>query len=202
MTMELRHIRYFLAVAEEKHFTKAAAKVGIGQPPLSQQIKDLEAEIGTPLFHRVPHGAELTAAGEAFLQGIKEMPMLAERAIKAAQRAARGETGSLRVGFTASAAFNTVVPSAIRAFRRAYADVELVLEEANSMRLVAGLQDGSLDVAFLRPSAVGSETFQLRLLSEEPLMVVLPIRHHGAAQQEVELETLKVDPFLLFPRAI
>ena len=82
--MELRHIRYFLAVAEERHFTRAAAKVGIGQPPLSQQIKDLEAEIGTPLFHRVPHGAELTAAGEAFLQGMKEMPTLAERAIRAA----------------------------------------------------------------------------------------------------------------------
>src|SRR6202021_3095346 len=106
MVMELRHIRYFLAVAEERHFTRAAAKVGIGQPPLSQQIKDLEAEIGTALFHRVPHGAELTAAGEAFLEGVKEMPALAERAMKAAQRAARGETGSLRVGFTASAAFH------------------------------------------------------------------------------------------------
>src|SRR5580693_4233756 len=202
MTMELRHIRYFLAVAEERHFTRAASKVGIGQPPLSQQIKNLEAEIGTPLFHRVPHGAELTAAGEAFLQGVKEMPSLAERAMKAAQRAARGEMGSLRVGFTASAAFNTVVPSAIRAFRRAYAEVELVLEEANTTRLVAGLQDGSLDVAFLRPGAAGSEAFQLRLLSEEPMMLALPLGHPLAAQQEVELETLKEDPFLLFPRSI
>jgi len=94
--MELRHIRYFLAVAEERHFTRAAAKIGIGQPPLSQQIKDLEAEIGAPLFHRVAHGAELTSAGEAFLQAVKEMPTLAERATKAARRAARGETGSLR----------------------------------------------------------------------------------------------------------
>src|ERR1700730_14281889 len=108
MMMELRHIRYFLAVAEERHFTRAAAKVGIGQPPLSQQIKDLEAEIGTPLFRRLAHGAELTAAGEAFLEGVKEMPALAERATKAAQRAARGETGSPRVGFTASAAVHTV----------------------------------------------------------------------------------------------
>src|ERR1700689_270510 len=99
MTMELRHVRYFLAVAAERHFTRAAAKIGIGQPPLSQQIKDLEAEIGTPLFHRVAHGAELTAAGEAFLQGVREMPLIAERAILAARRAARGETGSLRVGF-------------------------------------------------------------------------------------------------------
>ena len=200
--MELRHIRYFLAVAEERHFTRAAAKVGIGQPPLSQQIKDLEAEIGTQLFHRLAHGAELTAAGEAFLEGVKEMPALAQRATKAAQRAARGETGSLRVGFTASSAFNTVVPSAIRAFRRAYTGVELTLEEANTTRLVAGLQDGSFDVAFLRPGGTESEAFQLRLLSEEPMMVALPARHPAAAQQEVELAILKDDPFLLFPRSI
>ncbi len=94
------------------------------------------------------------------------------------------------------------MPSAIRAFRRAYADVELLLEEANTTRLVAGLQDGSLDIAFLRPDAAGSEAFQLRLLSEEPMMVALPSRHPLAAQQEVELATLKEDPFLLFPRAI
>ena len=200
--MELRHIRYFLAVAEERHFTRAAAKVGIGQPPLSQQIKDLEAEIGTPLFHRVAHGAELTAAGEAFLEGVKEMPALAERATKAARRASRGETGSLRVGFTASSAFNAVVPSAIRAFRRAYADVDLTLEEANSTRLVVGLQDGSLDAAFLRPDTAGSEAFQLRLLSEEPMIVALPAAHLLAANQQVDLMALKEEPFLIFPRPI
>ena len=91
--MELRHIRYFLAVAEEQHFTRAAAKVGIGQPPLSQQIKDLEGEVGAALFHRLAHGAELTEAGKAFLAGVKEMPLIAERATMAARRAARGETG-------------------------------------------------------------------------------------------------------------
>src|SRR3984885_13880830 len=168
MMMELRHIRYFLAVAEERHFTRAAAKVGIGQPPLSQQIKDLEAEVGVPLFHRLAHGAELTAAGEAFLEGVKEMSALAERATKAAQRADRGEIGSLRVGDTASSGLHIVVPAGIRAFPRAYADVELTLEKANTARLVPGLQDGSFDVVLCgqRPAATGSEAFQLRLLSE------------------------------------
>jgi DNA-binding transcriptional LysR family regulator len=200
ITVELRHIRYFLAVAEERHFTRAAARVGIGQPPLSQQIKDLETEIGAQLFHRVAHGAELTAAGEAFLKGVEEMPSLAERAKRAAQRASRGEVGSLRVGFTASSAFNAVVSAAIRAFRRAYGEVELALEEVNTTRLVAGLEEGSLDAAFLRPGDAGIEAFQLRLLSEEPMVAALPASHPAAVQQAVDLATLKLDPFLLFPR--
>lgn len=149
--MELRHIRYFLAVAEERHFTRAATKVGIGQPPLSQQIKDLERELGAQLFRRVPHGAELTEAGKAFYDVVKGMPATATRAALAAQRVARGESGVLRVGFTASAAFNSVVPGAIRTFKRAYPDVRLQLEEGNTTQLADELNEGSLDVAFLRP---------------------------------------------------
>lgn len=104
--MELRHLRYFLAVAEEGNFTRAAAKLGIGQPPLSQQIRDLENEIGVMLFHRVPHGAELTAAGAAFLEEATATIASSEKAKLAAQRAARGESGRLSLGFTASSAFN------------------------------------------------------------------------------------------------
>jgi DNA-binding transcriptional LysR family regulator len=200
MTVELRHIKYFLAVAEERHFTRAAAKVGIGQPPLSQQIKDLEREVGAPLFHRLAHGAELTEAGKAFLAGVKEMPMIAERASMAARRAARGETGSLRVGFTATATFNVVVPSAIRTFRRAYPEIYLTLEEANTTRLVVGLQEGTLDVVFLRPGTPGTEELQLRRLSDESMVVALPESHPAAALEEIDLAMLKDDPFLLFPR--
>jgi DNA-binding transcriptional LysR family regulator len=97
MTMELRHIRYFLAVAEERHFTRAAAKVGIGQPPLSQQIKDLEAEVGAALFHRLAHGAELTEAGKVFLAGAEEMPLIAERATMAARSARRDGIAACRI---------------------------------------------------------------------------------------------------------
>ena len=200
--MELRHIRYFLAVAEERHFTRAAAKVGIGQPPLSQQIKDLEAEVGAALFHRLAHGAELTEAGKVFLAGVEEMPLIAERATKAARRAARGETGSLRVGFTSTATFNVVVPSAIRTFRRAYPEIHLTLEEANTPRLITGLREGTLDVVFLRPGTSGTEELQLRRLSDDPIVVALPKRHPAAALEEIDLAILKDDPFLLFPREI
>src|ERR1700719_2776850 len=187
MAMELRHIRYFLAVAEERHFTRAAAKVGIGQPPLSQQIKDLEGEVGAALFHRLAHGAELTEAGKAFLAGVKEMPSIAERATMAARRAARGETGSLRVGFTATATFNVVVPSAIRTFRRAYPEIYLTLEEANTTRLVTGLREGTLDAVFLPPGTSDNGELQVRRLSEGPMVVALPKRHSAAGLQEVDL---------------
>jgi DNA-binding transcriptional LysR family regulator len=130
------------------------------------------------------------------------MPGLAAQATMAARRAARGETGSLRVGFTASSAFNAVVPGTIRAFRRAYADVDLSLDEANTTRLVAGLGDGSLDLAFLRPGATGTEAFQLRPLSEEPMVVALPANHPCAGGQDVDLADLRTDPFLLFPRPV
>jgi DNA-binding transcriptional LysR family regulator len=198
--MELRHIRYFLAVAEERNFTKAASKVGIGQPPLSQQIKDLEREVGAPLFRRLAHGAELTAAGAAFLAGVQDLPARAGRAIKAAQRAARGETGSLRVGFLSTFAFNPVVPAAIRAFRRAYADVELTLVEAPTPGIVTALEDGSFDVGFVRPGSEISAALQCRILSEEPMMVALPARHAAAKEREIALVALKDDSFVMFPR--
>ena len=199
--MELRHIRYFLAVAREGNFTKAAAGLGIGQPPLSLQIKDLEQEIGAPLFRRLTRGAELTPAGQAFLAVVAGMPDLAQRAVKHAQRAGRGETGVLRVGFTASSAFNAVVPGTLRAFRRAYPGVELILEEANTTRLSTGLDDGSLDIAFLRPDGVGGRDLQLRLLSEEPMMLAIPADHAAAGEDEVDLARFAADPFILFPRS-
>ncbi|MDQ0083866.1 DNA-binding transcriptional LysR family regulator [Variovorax boronicumulans] len=200
--MELRHIRYFLAVAEERNFTRAAARIGIGQPPLSQQIKDLESEVGAQLFRRVPHGAELTTAGQAFLENVQTIPMQAEKAMKAAQRGARGELGALRIGMTGSAIFNPAVPAAIRSFRRAYPAVELTLEESNTTRLGAGIRDGDFDTAFLRPGSVGSEGLQFRLVSEESMVAVLPAQHPAAASGAVDLRSLRGDAFVMTPRAV
>ncbi|MGH6860322.1 MAG: LysR family transcriptional regulator, partial [Phyllobacterium sp.] len=145
--MELRHIRYFLAAAAESNFTRAAVKLGIGQPPLSQQIRDLEREIDAALFHRVPHGAELTAAGRAFLEHATLVIASAERAKTAAQRANRGEIGSLSLGFTASSAFNSAVSGAIRRFRNRWPDVQLSLTEMNSNALMEKLVRGEIDAA-------------------------------------------------------
>jgi DNA-binding transcriptional LysR family regulator len=214
--MELRHIRYFLAVAEERNFTRAAARVGIGQPPLSQQIRDLEAEVGAPLFHRIPQGAELTAAGAAFLETVRLIPPQVERAIGAARRAARGETGSLRVGFTGSAPFNPIVTAAIRAFKRRYPDVALSLEEDNTAHLIAALRDNLLDIVFLRSESLegdgaapgpnagphASTPLDLRPLADEPMLAVLPASHPAARAERVDLMALRHDPLILTPRGV
>jgi DNA-binding transcriptional LysR family regulator len=200
--MELRHIRYFLAVAEERNFTRAAARVGIGQPPLSQQIKDLEREVGAALFHRIPQGAELTDAGRAFLEHVRAIPPQAERAVRAAQRAARGEIGSLRVGYTGSAPFNPIVTGAIRSFKRAYPDVDLTLEESNTAHLIASLRENLLDAAFLRSEDLGSDDLQLHPLSEEPMVVALPAGHPAAQSPRVDLRQLRDEPLILTPRGV
>lgn len=203
--MELRHLRYFLAVAEELNFTRAAARVGIGQPPLSQQIRDLEAEIGTPLFHRLPHGAELTAAGDAFLEAVRRIPDQVATAVRAAQRAGRGEIGALRVGFTSSAAMNPVVASSIRRFRDAYPGVDLSLQESNTTALLTGLRDGSIDVAFLRPGGEPMEDIASRTLPDEPMVLAVPLGHPALNRTErgcIPLGDLSADPMLLTPRAM
>ena len=127
---------------------------------------------------------------------------MAKRGVRHAQRAARGEIGVLRAGFTASSAFNAVVPGTLRAFRRAYPGVELMLEEANTTRLSAGLDDATLDIAFLRPEGAAGRDLQLRLLSEEPMMLALPTGHAMAREDEVDLARLAHDPFILFPRSV
>ncbi|MFP8964999.1 LysR family transcriptional regulator [Pokkaliibacter sp. CJK22405] len=207
--MELRHLRYFLTVAEELNMTRAAARLGIGQPPLSQQIKDLEKEMGVKLFHRIPQGVELTEAGTAFLEKIRPIPGLVSQAVQAAQRAGRGESGMLHLGFNGTAAINPIFPKAIRAFRERYPEVALRLDEANSVRLIASLMDGSVDVALLRPNPSDPEELQTYPLVDERLIAALPddwLRDPerwglGFAEDgSVHLPSLKTAPMVLTPR--
>lgn len=200
--MELRHLRYFLAVAREANFTRAAEQLGIGQPPLSQQIKQLEQEIGVRLFRRTAHGVVLTEAGEAFQNEAKQVMEGARRATLAAQRADRGETGRLRVGFTGSAAFNPVVSNTIKRFRRTYPDVELTLEEANTMQLLQGLQADRLDTVFIRPGVGVPDGLDLHRLADEAMKIVVPSDHPLATHKRAAVSALANEPFVLFPRAI
>lgn len=198
--MELRHAKYFLAVAEELNFTRAAQKVGIGQPPLSQQIRALEREIGAPLFRRTRLGAELTEAGLSFLPEARAMLGQAERALQAARRGGRGELGRLRVGFTNSAAFVPGVPQSVRSFRSAYGDVEVFLVEAATTELLRQLGENELDAAFVRLGRKNTEDTRIQTLGEEPMRIVLPSGHAGAKSKALPLSAIKNEPFVLFPR--
>ena len=199
--MELRHIRYFLAVADEGNFTRAADKLGIAQPPLSQQIRALEDELGVQLFHRVPHGAELTAAGRAFLTEARLTISAAERAKNAAQRAQRGESGRLLLGFTTSAAYNPIISSTVDAFHHRWPDVSLALEEANTSPLYQRVLSGDLDAAFIRPVARAPEGIRLEPLENEKTVVALPANHALAQRERLRLADLALEPFIIFPRA-
>ncbi|HDR8930167.1 LysR family transcriptional regulator [Burkholderia vietnamiensis] len=198
--MELRHLRYFLAVAAASNFTKAAQALGIGQPPLSQQIRALEDELGVELFKRTARGAELTVAGEVFAEEARRVLDDAERAARAAKRAARGEIGQLRVGFTGTAAFNSKVADLIRRFREAFPDTELTLLEATSGVLFDALEAGRLDVGIVRPERRIADTLHAADWDEEPMFVALPVAHRLARRRRIELAELTDEAFVQVPR--
>lgn len=198
--MELRHLRYFLAVAQEGNVTRAAEKLGIGQPPLSQQILALERELGVPLFRRTGHGVTLTEAGTALLADTKRLLDDAQHAVQNAQRAGRGETGHLSLGFTASSAFNPAVPALIRGFRNAYPGVGLTLMEGNTTQLLVHLEEGRLDLAFLRPGLHSFTGIALHQIVNEPMKVVLPAKHALAGHRRLALSQLAEESFVLMPR--
>src|SRR5689334_16206736 len=169
--MELRHLRYFIAVAEEKHITRAAERLGMQQPPLSQQIKSLEQELDAQLFLRKARGVELTDAGRAFLEEARATLMHLDRAFESTRRASRGEQGRLCVGVTSTTPFHPVVPRAIRAFREACPMVALTLEECLSNESVDRVRNEQMDVAFIR-AALGNESgLSVTSLLDEPMVV-------------------------------
>jgi DNA-binding transcriptional LysR family regulator len=171
--MELRHLRYFLAVAEEQHITRAARRLGMQQPPLSQQIRALEAELGVALFTRLPRGVALTAAGTAFLAEARNVLAGAEQAANRAVLAARGQEGEIAIGFTTSALLHPLVTAITGAYVARHRNVTLTLEEGNAADLTDQLAAGTLHAAFLR--AVVSRPLGVEfseLLAEEMLLAV------------------------------
>src|SRR3954465_4314316 len=199
--MELRHLRYFLAIAAERHFTRAARRLGIAQPPLSQQIRQLEEEVGTPLFTRTPRGVTLTPAGEAFLPHADAALRAAHRARIAARRVRHGDLGTIRIGFTSAASLNPLVPAAISAFRQAYPDVELRLVVQATTALPAQLSQDVIDAAFARPTSTERESLRAIPLPDERLWIALPAAHALATRKRLRLGELGTEPFILYPRA-
>ncbi len=200
--MELRHLRYFVAVAEELHFTRAAERLGIKQPPLSLQIRQLEHEMGAPLFHRLTRGVELTEAGALLLIEARQILDQVEQTKAGVQSRARGETGHIHLGFAGATYFQPLVPAVIRAYREHYPSVVLSPEQSNTPQLVAGLRSGEIDIAFVRPPISDDEGLAIEPLVEEPMLIVLPASHPRAGEHSMPLEALARETLILFPRAI
>jgi DNA-binding transcriptional LysR family regulator len=200
--MELRHLKYFLAVAEELNFTRAAKRLNIAQPPLTQQIKALEAEIGVMLFDRSAYRIELTEGGRVFMGEAARILRDVPAAVLAARHAATGKMGQVRVGFTESATFNPLVTAAFREFRSAYPDVVISLVEHQSRELAKALRDDRIDVAYVRPPLSNAEGLVLHRLEDEDMVIAIPISHHMTKRKTIELRELANETFILYPRSV
>jgi DNA-binding transcriptional LysR family regulator len=197
--MELRHLKYFVAVAEEMHFGRAAKRLHIAQPPLSQQIMNLEDELGIKLFDRTRRAIQMTDAGIYFLKEARQLLLHVEQAAETARRIYRGQAGRLMVGFVGSVV-HTFLPEGLRLFRERFPDVELVLQELNTAEQINSLHAGSIDIGFLYLDAQDS-ALASRLLTRAPLMVVLPKKHALSGRKSLHIRDLAQEPFIANTRS-
>jgi DNA-binding transcriptional LysR family regulator len=195
--MELRQLRYFVAVAEELHFGRAARRLHLSQPPLSQQIIALEREIGVQLFARTGRGVQLTTAGSRFLDHARGVLRQASQAVSSAQRASRGEIGELSIGFIGSLAF-TYMPRVVQLFVRRYPGVTLLLNEQTIAEQVDALQDGRLQVGLLRPPVTAAD-LESETLLVEPFIVAIPSDHPLAAHRRISIRMMRGQPLIMVP---
>lgn len=202
--IELRPLRYFVAVAEEMHFGRAAARLHMTQPPLSQTIQALESQLGTPLFSRTRRSVALTAAGRALLPEAQRLLMQAESLPALVQRAAAGESGQLRLAFVSSADYS-VLPIALREFRSAYPAVQIDLREATSDVQLEELAAGNIDLGILIPPVPDKLKTILDYFPvlTEPLVLALPADSKLAtATRKVSLKSCAGLPLIIFPRRL
>lgn len=198
--MEYRHLRYFLAVAEELHFTRAAEKLNIGQPPLSQQIQALEEELGVMLFNRTRRKVELTEAGEQLVITARDI-LRASHAIPAELQAiAQGKKGELRIGFTTTGLFIDELSTPLKTFRRRFPDVRVTLSEMYSRQQFTALLEHEIDVGYVRVTpGVVEAGLNIQILRRDQLCVVLPDDHPKAAYQTLTIADVKDEPFIFYP---
>lgn len=196
--MELRHLRYFVAVAEELHFGRAAKRLHLVQPALSKQVFNLEEELGVQLLHRTKRRVRLTEAGRVFLEESRQVLASAERAQDAARRAARGQTGRLAVGFIGPATYS-VVPEILKLFRERFPDVELALHEWTTAEQIKRLHEEYIQVGFVRPP-FGDMGLDLKTVRRDPVVIILPEGHPLASREAVPLKALEDEPLIMVPR--
>ncbi|MDQ2835082.1 MAG: LysR substrate-binding domain-containing protein [Acidobacteriota bacterium] len=197
--IELRHLRYFVAVAEELHFGRAAQRLHLSQPPLSQQIRRLEEILGYPLFTRTSRSVSLTPAGVDFLPRAQRTLRKVQRDLDEARSIGRGEVGTLHIGFVGSGMLTTL-PGVFRAYREAYPRVQLHLHESFTSQVASGLESGMLDAGILRDGDPMDNT-QTHTLFSEPYVAVLPVSHRKAACKRISAAALRDDPFVYYPRS-
>ena len=200
MTIDLRHLRYFVAVAEEGHITRAAERLGMQQPPLSQQIRAIERELDVQLFLRRPRGVVLTEAGRAFLKEARATLAQLDHALETTRRTARGEQGRLSLGMTPTAPFHPLVPRTVREFRENFPRVLVTLEEALSDGLLERLRAERMDVAFIRNTVTDPSGLVITPLLDEIMVAALPSGHVlalGGDEVPLEVASLAGEVFIL-----
>jgi DNA-binding transcriptional LysR family regulator len=198
--MELRHLRYFVAVAEEVNFRRAAERLHMATPPLSVQIRNLEREIGVELFSRAGRNIKITDAGRAFLDHARQTLAHASGGIAVARRAANGEIGHLTIGYNTPAEFR-IIPKIVPAYRRRWPDVHLTFRRLENSQVIEALRRNELDIGFVcLPIPIGE--FDAQELTQEPLVAVLPAEHRLASAASVSIKDLLHEPMILFPRVL
>lgn len=193
--MEIRQLHYFLTVAEELNFSRAAERLHITQPPLSLQIQKLENELGVLLFRRTNRYVEITEAGEVFKEDVIKLLEQLDRAVEKVKRTHSGEVGKIRVGFVGSATYD-ILPLVLRDFRREYPDIEVTLIEMSTPRQQEGLIDGEIDIGFLRPPINREELFMMEV-SKMPCVLAVPKSHPLLEKKDLVLSDLKPFPFVM-----
>ena len=198
--MELRHLRYFIAVASNLSFSEASRRLHVAQPAISQTILDLEEELSVKLLLRTGRGVELTAAGKAFFAEAKEVMLRADGASRAAQRASRGETGCLRIGFLPCAA-GPFIPALIKSYRKEFPNVEVQLRDLNTEQQLKAFEDGKIDIGFARPfTKERSKDFRVEIVYQDQLEIVLPAGHALAKKSVVNLKDVAGETFVEYYR--